>query len=79
MVPSRSAPIYRISRNGQEPIIDVDQVEAIEPAIRSSELGRYPVDEISADPLTCGHTSRGWGIVIKWRYGAAFLKPEPLP
>jgi hypothetical protein len=43
--------MYRISRNGQEPIVDVDQVEAIEPAIRSSEPGRYHVDEIRADPL----------------------------
>jgi hypothetical protein len=37
--------MYRISRNGQEPIVDVDQVdvdqvEAIEPAIRSCEPGR---------------------------------------
>ena len=53
--------MYRISRNGQEPIIDVDQVEAIEPAIRSSEPGRYHVDEISADPLPSGHTSSGGG------------------
>jgi hypothetical protein len=50
--------MYRISRNGQEPIIDVEQVEAIEPAIRSSEPGRYHVDEISADPLPSGHDWR---------------------
>jgi hypothetical protein len=31
--------MYRIRRNGPEPIIDVDQVEAIEPAIRSSKRG----------------------------------------
>jgi hypothetical protein len=43
----------------------VDQVEAIEPAIRSSEPGRYHVDEISADPLQGGRTSRRWGIGIK--------------
>ena len=53
--------MYRVSRDGPEPIVDVDQVEAIEPAIRSSEPGRYHVDEISADPLPSGHTSRGWG------------------
>jgi hypothetical protein len=61
--------MYRISRNGQEPIIDVDQVEAIGPAIRSSEPGRYYVDEISADPLPGCHTSRRWGVginVISW-------------
>jgi hypothetical protein len=50
--------MYRISRNGHEPIVDVDQVEALEPAIRSSESGRHHVDEISADPLPSGHTSR---------------------
>jgi hypothetical protein len=37
--------MYRISRYGQEPIVDVDQVEALVPAIRSSEPGRYHVDE----------------------------------
>ena len=56
--------MYRISRNGQEPVIDVDQVEAIEPAIRSSEPGCYHVDEISADPLPSGHTARHWGVSI---------------
>ena len=30
--------MIRISRNGQEPIVDVDQVEAIKPAIRLSEM-----------------------------------------
>ena len=50
--------MYRISRNGHEPIIDVDQLGAIEPAIRLSEPGRYHLDEISADPLPSGHTLR---------------------
>ena len=72
--------VYRIiSQNGQEPVIDVDNVEAIEPAIRESKPGRYHVDEISADPLPSGHTSRRWGIVIKWRDGAVFLEPDPRP
>ena len=52
---------FRISRNGQEPSIDVDQVEAMEPALRSSKPGRYHVDEVSADPLPSGHPSRRWG------------------
>jgi hypothetical protein len=56
--------MYRISRNGHEPIIDVDQVQAIEPVIRSSEPGRYHVDEISSDPPPSGHTSRRWGVGI---------------
>jgi hypothetical protein len=39
--------MYLISRNGHEPIIDIDQVEVIQPGIRSSEPGRYHVDAIS--------------------------------
>ena len=57
--------MYRISRNGQEPIIDVDQFEAIEPANRSSEPGRYHVDEINAHPLPSGHMSRRWGVGVE--------------
>ena len=48
---SGKLPIYRISRNGHLPIVDVDQVEAIKPAISSNEPDRYHVYEISADPL----------------------------
>ena len=69
--------MYRISRNGQEPIVDVDQVEAIEPVIRSSEPGRYHVDEISADPLPSGHTSRRWGVGIKRADGTVVIEPDP--
>ncbi len=69
--------MFRISQNGQQPIIDVHQVEAIEPAIRSSEPGRYHVDEISADPLPSGHTSRRWGVGIKRTDGTTALDPDP--
>jgi hypothetical protein len=71
--------MYRISRNGHEPIIDVDQVEAIEPAIRSGEPGRYHVDEISGDPLRSGHTSRRWGVGIKRADGSVVIEPDPWP
>ena len=71
--------MYRISRNGQEPIVDVDTVDDIEPAIRDFEAGRYDVDEISAHPVRSGHISRRWGTVIKWRDGTVFLEPDPLP
>jgi hypothetical protein len=68
-----------MSRNGQQSIADVDQVEAIEPAIRSSEPGRYHVDEISADPLPSGNTSRSWGIGISGTDGSVELEPDPWP
>jgi len=43
--------MYRISRDGHEPIIDVDQVEAIESVIRSSK----PVATMltSSAPIPC--------------------------
>jgi hypothetical protein len=77
--PTRRAEMFRISRDGQEPIADVDQVEAIEPAIRSSEPGRYHVDEISADPLPSGHTSRRCGVGIKRTDGTVVIEPDPWP
>ena len=46
--------MYRISRDGQEPIIDVDTVDQLEPAIRASKPGRYHVDQIERDPLPIG-------------------------
>jgi hypothetical protein len=58
--------MFRISQNGEEPIIDVDTIEDTEPAIRSSEPGRYRIDEISADPLPSGHTSRRWDQAPDW-------------
>jgi len=77
--PPKVSPIFRVSRDGQEPIIDVDQVEGIEPAIRSSEPGRYQVDEISREPLPSGHTSRRWGVGIKRRNGVVTLDRDPWP
>jgi hypothetical protein len=67
--------IFRISQPGREPITDVDRVEAVEGAIRA---GRYDVDQISAEPLPSGHTSRRWGTAIKRPDGAVTLEPRPM-
>ena len=56
--------MFRISRNGQEPIIDVDQVEAIEPAIRSSEPGRYRTEGKNVG-RNSDNTSRRWRVEIR--------------
>jgi hypothetical protein len=69
--------MHRIIRNGHEPIIDVDQVEAIEPVIRSSEPGRYHVDEVSSEPLPSGHTSRRCGVGIKRNDGSVTMDRDP--
>jgi hypothetical protein len=71
--------IFRISRPGREPITDVASVEAVEEAIRAGGSGCYHVDEISAEPLPSGHTSRRWGTAIKRPDGAVALAPDPWP
>ncbi len=71
--------MFRISQNGQEPIIDVDSIEQIELASQSSPPGRYHVDEISADPLPSRHTSRRWGVGVKRADGVVALEPDPWP
>jgi hypothetical protein len=71
--------MYRISPNGQEPIVDVDTLDQLEPAIRSSEPGRYHPDESSAEPLPSGHTTRRWGVGIKKLDGSVALEPDPWP
>ncbi len=38
--------MFRISQNGQEPIVDVDTLDQIEPAIRSGAPGRYHADKM---------------------------------
>jgi hypothetical protein len=77
-LPSKSC-MSRISRAGQEPIVDVDQVEGIEPAIEASEPGRYHVDQIEREPLPSRHTSLRWGTAIKRPDGSVELEPDPWP
>ncbi len=69
--------MFRISYNCQEPVVDVDSIEQIEPAIASRKPGRYHVDEISADPLPRRHTSRRWGVGIKRADWLASIDPDP--
>jgi hypothetical protein len=38
--------MFRISQPGRRPIIDVAQVDEIEPAIRARRAGRYHIDQV---------------------------------
>jgi hypothetical protein len=71
--------MYRISHDGQERIIDVDPVEAIAPALRSSKPGKYTVEAISADPLPSGHTSRRLGVTSSRPDKSAAIEAAPWP
>jgi len=42
--------VYRVVYPGNDRVVDVDSVDAIEGVIRSAKPGRYQVDEISRDP-----------------------------
>ena len=53
--------IYRISRKGQGPVLDVATVEAIEGGISAGKPSSFHIDEISTDPLPSGHTGRSGG------------------
>lgn len=69
--------MFCISPEGQESIIDVANVEAIEPTIRRLKPGRYNVDEVSPDPLLNGDTSNRLGVVIKRSDGTLDIKIDP--
>lgn len=68
--------MFRISQDLDQ-LVDVDTVDHLEPAVKSLGPGRYRVDEIAADPLPSGHTSRRWGIVIKRSDCTVEVEPGP--
>ena len=69
--------ILRISRTDADQGADVDSIDDAAKIIESGEPGRYHVDEISADPLPSGHTSRRWGVGIKRADGSVTAEPDP--
>jgi hypothetical protein len=71
--------IYRMSRPGRELITDLGSVEAIEGVILAGGPGCSHVDEISAEPLPSGHTSRRWGTAIERPDGEVMLDLDSWP
>jgi hypothetical protein len=68
--------MFRISRSGYDELTDVAQADEIGPAMRASKTGLYQVDEISADPLPSGHTSRRGGIAIEREDGSVVIERD---
>jgi hypothetical protein len=69
--------MHRVSHNGQEPIVNADTVEQIEPEIRALPPARWHVDELPAKPFPSGHTARRWGVGIKRADGSVVIEPDP--
>jgi hypothetical protein len=68
--------MFRISKDGQEPVAEVETAEQIEPTVQSGTPGRFLVEEIRADdnPFPSGHQSRPWGTAIHQADGRVALK-----
>jgi hypothetical protein len=69
--------VFRISRIDSDEISDVAEVDEIKPAVRAMDPGRWYVDEISADLLPSGYTSRRFGVAIKRQDGSVVLERDP--
>jgi hypothetical protein len=70
--------VYRISKGPDVGDI-LDSSESLELFARDHGPGRYHVDEISADPLPSGHSSRRWGVVIAKQDGTVSVDRDPWP
>jgi hypothetical protein len=70
--------MYRINRNAQDSIVDVNTAEGIEPAVRRVAPGRYYIDEISVGPSRAGPISRRWGVAIRYADGSVVIERDPV-
>ena len=68
--------MFRISHIARRTAVDVDSIDEVEPAIASSKPGRYHINQISAEPLPSGHTSRRWGVGIKATDGSVVIERD---
>ena len=56
--------ILRINDPDGDPIGSDESILGVGRLLESVPPGRYHIDEISADPLPSGHTSRRWGVAL---------------
>jgi hypothetical protein len=70
--------MFRVRHRG-EGIDDADTIQCARGIVRSQSPGRYDVDEIRAEPLPSGHTSRQWDRLILHPDGRVELEPRPWP
>jgi len=67
--------MFRVTR-GQKGF-DADSLDQARERLGREEPGQYRVDEMRADPFPSGHTSRGWGGMI--RHADEWVEDEPNP
>lgn len=69
--------MYPVSQNRQKPIVNVDTLDQLEPAVRDENRRLYHVEELRANPFPSRHTSRAWGKLIRHNDGRVELEPDP--
>jgi hypothetical protein len=68
--------MFRISQS-RKPVVNVDIVAKIDPAVRALGTGCYHVEQIEREPLPSGHTSRRWGVGLKMPVGSVVIERDP--
>jgi hypothetical protein len=69
--------MFRVGQKG-EGLDDADTIEGAREIVQDEPPGRYDVDEISAEPLPAGHTSRRRGVAVKhWDAKVELIKDQP--
>jgi hypothetical protein len=71
--------MLRVNDPQRDPVGAASDVKGLRHLAESLGPGRYHVDQIAADPLPSGHTSRRWGSAIKHPEGRVELDPDPWP
>ena len=69
--------VFRIVGRDGEIVANVDGLAGVNEIVHRAPTGRYHVDEISADPLPSGRTSRHWGFAMRHDDGRVILDPDP--
>jgi hypothetical protein len=70
--------MFRVSHR-VDGIDDADTIDGARGIVRGQPPARYDVDEIRAEPLPSGHTSRQWGRLIRHPDGRVEDDPHPWP
>jgi hypothetical protein len=76
-IETRGVPMFRISKGGKDPVVDVTTFQQLVVALRAGKRGRFHIHEITPDPLPKGRTSRRWGVGIKWADGTVVIERDP--
>ena len=69
--------VFRIVDRDGEMVADSDSLDGMTEIVCRARPGHHHIDEISADPLPSGYTSRRWGFAIRHDDGRVILDPDP--